>query len=80
MIVTNRDVLSVAIVHRSDVYSDDPAYGPSDYRKAAYRQWTLWRCGYLGKQNQKVIPSCAMWAVRTKYPAPDGIYLGFKEY
>ena len=35
-IVTNRDVLAVAIVHRSDVYSDDPEYGPSDYHKAAY--------------------------------------------
>ena len=79
-IVTNRDVLSVAIVHRLDVYSDDPEYGPSDYRKAAYRQWTLWRCGYLGRGNRKVIPSCMLWAVRTKYPAPDNNYLGFKEY
>ena len=78
-IVTNREVLSVAIVHRSDVYSDDPEYGPSDYRKAAYRQWTLWRCGYLGRRNRKVAPSCVVWAVRTKYPAPDNNYLGFKE-
>ena len=70
-IVTNQDVLSIAIVHRSDVYSDDPEYGPSDYRKAAYRQWTLWRYGDLGRRNRKVIPSCIVWAVRTKYPAPD---------
>ena len=33
-VVVNRDVLSVAIVHRSDVYSDDYQYEPSDYRKA----------------------------------------------
>ena len=61
---------SVAIVYRSDVYSDDPEYGPNDYRKAAYRQRTLWRCGYLGRRNRKVMPSCVVWDVRTKYPAP----------
>ena len=37
-VVLNRDVLSVAIVHHSNVYSDDYRYEPSDYRKAAYRQ------------------------------------------
>lgn len=79
-IVLNRDILAVAIVHRADVYSDEPLYEPSDYRKAAYRQWTMWRCGYLGRGNRKVIPSCVVWAVRNKYPAPDGNYLGFKEY
>ena len=41
-IVVNREVLSVAIVHCSDVCSEDPEYAPSDYQKAAYRQWTLW--------------------------------------
>lgn len=40
-IVLNRDVLAVAIVHRTDVYSDDIWYDPSDYRKAGYRQWTM---------------------------------------
>ena len=78
--VLNRDILSVAIVHQADVYSDDTRYEPSDYRKAAYRQWTMWRCGYLGRGNRRVIPACAVWAVRNKYPAPDGNYLGFKEY
>ena len=79
-IVLNRDVLSVAIIHRADVYSEDPVYAPNDYRKAAYRQWTLWRCGYLGRGNRRVVPACVVWAVRDKYPALDGMYLGFKEY
>ena len=79
-IVVNRDILSVAIVHRSDVYSEDPEYASTDYRKAAYRQWTMWRCGYLGRRNRKVVPSGVVWAVRSEYPAPDGCYLGFKEY
>lgn len=79
-VVLNRDILSVAIVHRSDVYSDNYRYEPSDYHKAAYRQWTMWRCGYLRRGNRRVIPSCVVWCVQDKYPAPDGNYLGFKEY
>lgn len=35
-VFVNRNVLSVAIVHRSDVYSDDYQYEPSGYRKAVY--------------------------------------------
>lgn len=50
-IVLNRDILSVATVHRAHVYSDDTRYEPSDYHKAAYSQWTMWRCGYLGRVN-----------------------------
>ena len=79
-IVLNRDVLSVAIVHHSDVYRDGRQYEPSDYRKAAYWQWTMWQCGYLGGGVRKVVPSCVVWCVRDKYSAPYGNYLGFKEY
>lgn len=78
-IVVNQDVLSAAIVHCSDIYSEEPEYAPSDYRKAAYRQWTMWRCGYLGRCKRKVVPSCVVLAVCTKYPVPDGCYLGLKE-
>ena len=41
-VVLNRDVLSVAIEARSDVFADDPEYTPASYRKAAYRQFVLW--------------------------------------
>ena len=78
--VLDMSVLSIAIVNRSDVFADDPEYTPSSYRKAAYRQWILWQHGYLGRANRRVIPSCVVWAVRGSYPAPDGNYLGFKEY
>ena len=78
--VLDMSVLSIAIVNRSDVFADDPEYTPSSYRKAAYRQWILWQHGYLGRANRRVIPSCVVWAVRDRYPSPDGQYLGFKEY
>ena len=78
--VLDMSVLSIVIVNRSDVFADDPEYTPSSYRKAAFRQWILWQHGYLGRANRRVIPSCVVWAVRGRYPALDGQYLGFKEY
>ena len=78
--VLDMNILSISIVNRSDVFADDPDYSPSSYRKAACRQWILWQHGYLGRANRRVVPSCIVWAVRDKYPAPDGQYLGFIEY
>ena len=78
--VLNIDVLSIAIVSGSDVLASTPDYTPAGYRKAAYRQWTMWQHGYLKSDNRRVVPSCVALAVRNKYPAPDGIYLGFKEH
>ena len=77
-IVLDRD-MSVAIVNRSDDFADEPDYSPSSYRKAAYRQWTMWQIGSTGRSNRRVIPSCVVRAVRNRYPAPDRIYLGYKE-
>ena len=79
-IVLDSNVLSVAIVNRCDTFANEPDYSPQSYRKAAYRQWIMWQHGYLGRANRKVIPSCVVWKVRSRYPAPDGVYLGFKEY
>ena len=79
-IVLDSHVLSVAIVSRSDTFADDPDYTSASYRKAACRQWVMWQHGYLGRSNRKVIPSCVVWEVHRRYPAPDGNYLGFKEY
>jgi len=78
--VLDLNVLSIAILNRSEVFVDEADYSPASYRKAAYRQYILWKEGHLGRGNRKVIPSCVVWSVQNWYPAPDGQYLGFKEY
>ena len=49
------------------------------YRFAGYKQFSLWTRNRLGKGVKKVIPSCALWSIREKYPSVDGSYIPFKE-
>ena len=72
--------LSVAIHNRADIHADPLDFSAQSYRKAAYRQYTLWVHGHQGRGNRKVIPSCVVVAVRIWYPSPTGMYMGFKEY
>jgi len=78
--VLDLNVLSIAILNRSEMFVSSFDDSPASYRKAAYRQYILWKEGRLGRGNRVVVPSCVVWSVRTRYPAPDGQYLGFKEY
>ena len=43
--VLDINVLSIAIVNRSDTFVEPVDYSPASYRKAAYRQFILWREG-----------------------------------
>lgn len=43
-------------------------------RWAAYRQFTWWIHGYLGRRVRRVIPACAVSKIRKTFPAPDGQY------
>ena len=42
-ICTDRDVLITAIRARCDIRAEDPDYSTNSFRKAAYRQYILWR-------------------------------------
>ena len=49
-----------------------------NFRHAAYRQFGLWQFEHLGSGNRVVIPSCVLWAIRDRFPSPDGMYIAFK--
>lgn len=46
------------------------------YRHIAYRRFTRWVYGLLGKRIRKVIPSCAVVAIREAFPSEE--YCGFR--
>lgn len=74
----DRGVLELAIRARCDIRADLPDYSTQSYRKAAYRQYTLWKYGKLGRGNRRVLPSCVVTMIRHSYPAPDGRYMGYR--
>jgi hypothetical protein len=49
-----------------------------NYRFAAYKNFTFWVYGRLGKCNRVPIPSCAVAKIRNEFESPDGLYVGFK--
>ncbi|KAJ8246561.1 hypothetical protein GJAV_G00252790 [Gymnothorax javanicus] len=49
------------------------------YRLAAYRQFTYWARGTLGKGVHRVIPSCAEQRIRETFQEASGQYEGFHE-
>lgn len=68
----------MAIRARCDIRVEEPDYASNSFRKAAYRQYILWRFGKLGRGNRKVCPACVVKVIREAYPAFDGQYLGFR--
>ena len=53
-ICLDREVLTLAIRARCDIRAEEPDYSSNSYRKAAYRQYCLWKYGKLGKGNRRV--------------------------
>jgi len=52
--VLDINVLSIAIVNCSDTFVELADYSPSSYRKAAYRQFVLWREDILGEATERL--------------------------
>ena len=63
-ICIDREVLTVAIHARCDIGVEEPDYASNSFRKAAYRQYILWRFGKLGRGNRKVYPACVVKVIR----------------
>ncbi|XP_066933254.1 uncharacterized protein [Clytia hemisphaerica] len=74
----DEDLLVLNIKARCDIRADVWNFETRELRKAAYRQFTLWKYGRLGNNNRRVVPSCCVLKVRSEFPSPNGIYLGYK--
>ncbi|XP_064457033.1 P2X purinoceptor 7-like [Ornithodoros turicata] len=71
------EVLSVALCEPLDTNASmslEKQY--KRFRFAAYRQFTRWIWGYLGPDNRKILPACAVTAIRRAFPSTS--YIGFK--
>ena len=60
----DQEVLVLAIRARCDIRADVPNYSTNSYRKAAYRQYVLFKYGKLGSGNLRVVPSCVVLTIR----------------
>ena len=78
-VVLDREVLNIAIRAQCDIRAEVADFEMNTYRKAAYRQYILWKYGKLGKGNRRARPSCVIRLVSQTYPAPDGEYMGFRQ-
>ena len=76
--VFNETMLVVCIRDRNEVFilNDDPA-AHDCLRNMAYRRYILWKYGHLGASNRRVIPSCIVWGIRSRYPSTDNTYVGY---
>ena len=71
--------LELCLKNTADVRNDPRDSSTRAFRKAASRQYVLWQHGYLGKGNRRVVPSCSVLKIRSHYPSPTGVYMGFRE-
>ena len=60
----HNEVLKTTLFMFNNVIGDDINTSNRSMRYAGYRQYTWWVHNRLGKGVRKVIPSCAIWAIR----------------
>lgn len=76
-LVLDANVLELAMRYREDVLVLNNNRNNENFRHAAYRQYVLWQHGRLGRGNRRVVPSCCVIAIRTRYPSANGLYRGY---
>ena len=76
--IINRDVLELAIKYHCDTRAEEVNFSTNTMRKAAYRQFTMWKYGKLGRGNRRPNPACVVRLIRKAYPSSDDQYMGFK--
>ena len=70
-------VLGISTLFRADLLASNPDHSNHGRRHDAYRQFLLWRHGFLAEGIDRIIPSCVTWRIRNEYPSADGKYAGF---
>lgn len=73
----DRNILVVCVKTQADHFAEDFEFSTNSFRKAAYRQFIMWKYGKLGYGNRRIIPSCVVTMIRAAYPSPNGQYMGF---
>ena len=80
MVCLAKPVLDTALSALNRLRGDPIELDNRSYRYGGYKQYTFWVHNHLGRGVRKVIPSCAVWEIRRKYPSEDGKYKVFCEY
>ena len=75
----HQEVLRATLASLNNLKGDRMVVENKSFRYAAYRLFTWWIHNRLGQGVRKVIPSCAVWAIRNQYPEPNGVYVPFQE-
>ncbi|KAJ8026488.1 P2X purinoceptor 7 [Holothuria leucospilota] len=77
-LVLDPGVLDLARLTLNDMFGMRENNEPNHtMRHVAYRQFTVWQYGRLGRGNRHVIPSCVVTRIRATYPSPNGQYRGY---
>ena len=80
VVCLHKEVLKTVLRMLNNIRGDGIDIQNKSLRYAGYRQYTWWVHNRLGRGVRKVIPSCAIWAIRDTHPADgNSAYVPFQE-